>query len=279
MAKRRYRRRSKVRWDRILIAALVLALALFLFIWGISALFSGGGEDESESTVSEPVSSSQPVPVEPAVDLDQWNLVLVNKENPLPADFTVTTGQLVNSLLVDARILEDLNTMMADAKAQGVELIVCSAYRDIAYQTNLYQNKVKELVSDGLTQQEAEAKAATIVSYPGTSEHNSGLAVDLVTPDYQMLNEGYADTDAAKWLAAHAPEYGFILRYPKGFEGITGIIFEPWHYRYVGREYAREITDSGMCFEQWVEAMTQGGTAAADSAADSASSDADSSAD
>lgn len=279
MAKRRNRRRSKVRWDRILIAALVLALALFLFIWGISALFSGGEEDEPESSSSEPVSSSQPAPAEPAVDLSQWNLVLVNKTNPLPADFTVTTGQLVNSLLVDARILEDLNTMMADAEAQGVELIVCSAYRDIAYQTTLYQNKVQELVADGLTQQEAEAKAATIVSYPGTSEHNSGLAVDLVTPEYQMLNEGYADTDAAKWLAAHAPEYGFILRYPKGFEGITGIIFEPWHYRYVGREYAREITDSGLCFEQWVEAMAQGGAAAADSIADSTSPAADSAAD
>ena len=165
--------------------------------------------------------------------------------------------------------------MMADAKAQGVELIVCSAYRDIAYQTTLYQNKVQELVKDGLTQQEAEAKAATIVSYPGTSEHNSGLAVDLVTPEYQVLNEGYAETDAAKWLAAHAPEYGFILRYPKGFEGVTGIIFEPWHYRYVGREYAREITDSGMCFEQWVEAMAQGGISSPEDSAAQPQSDAE----
>ena len=264
MAKKRYRRRSKVRWDRILLAALVLALAFFLLVKGIGVLFSGA-EEEPESVSSEPVSSSEPAPAEPAVDLTQWNLILVNKSNPLPADFTVATGQLVNSLLVDARILEDLNTMMADAGAQGVELIVCSAYRDIAYQTQLYQNKVQELVGDGLTQQEAETKAATIVSYPGTSEHNSGLAVDLVTPEYQVLDEGYAETDAAKWLAAHAPEYGFILRYPKGAEGITGIIFEPWHYRYVGREYAREITDSGMCFEQWIEAMEQGGVSAADS--------------
>lgn len=272
MAKKR-RRRRKVRWGRILLAALVLALAFFLLVKGIGALFSGGKE-EPESVSSEPVSSSEPAPPEPAVDLTQWNLVLVNKTNPLPSGFTVTTGQLVNSLLVDARILEDLNTMMADAKAQGVELIVCSAYRDIAYQTTLYQNKVQELVKDGLTQQEAEAKAATIVSYPGTSEHNSGLAVDLVTPEYQVLDEGYAETDAAKWLAAHAPEYGFILRYPKGFEGITGIIFEPWHYRYVGREYAREITDSGMCFEQWIEAMEQGGISAPTGASSNAQSDA-----
>lgn len=261
MTKRRYRRRSsKVRWDRILIAALVLALAIFLLIWGVVALFSGG-EEEPDSSSSEPVSSSEPAPVEPAVDLSQWNLILVNKNNPLPDGYTVTTGQLVNSLLVDARILEDLNTMMADAEAQGVRLIVCSAYRDIQYQTTLYQNKVNELVADGYSQEAAEAEAATIVSYPGTSEHNSGLAVDLVTPEYQVLNEGYAETDAAKWLAAHAPEYGFILRYPKGFEGITGIIFEPWHYRYVGKEYAREITDSGMCFEQWVEYMASGGDA------------------
>jgi D-alanyl-D-alanine carboxypeptidase len=143
--------------------------------------------------------------------------------------------------------------MMADARAQGIELIVCSAYRDVAYQTTLFNNKVSELMQSGLTQQEAEAKAGTIVAVPGTSEHNSGLAVDLVTPAYQVLDEGYAETDAAKWLAAHTPEYGFILRYPKGMEAITGIIFEPWHYRYVGREYAREITDSGLCLEQWIQ--------------------------
>lgn len=254
MARRKHRGRGRIRWGRILFAAFLLALSIFLLGWGISALFSGVPDDTGDAS-DDPVeeSSSVIVPAEPLVDLDQWNLVLVNAQNPLPADFTVETGMLVNSLLVDARILEDINTMMADARAQGIELIVCSAYRDVAYQTTLFNNKISELMQSGLTQQEAEAKAGTIVAVPGTSEHNSGLAVDLVTPAYQVLDEGYAETDAAKWLAAHAPEYGFILRYPKGMEAITGIIFEPWHYRYVGREYAREITDSGLCLEQWIQ--------------------------
>ena len=251
---RRQRRHVKIRWGRLLFAALILALALFLLLWGITALFTADSPEEEEPLPESVSQSTAPQPpLEPIIDLEQWNLVLVNADNPLPLDFTVETGMLANSLLVDARILADINAMMADAKAQGIELIVCSAYRDIQYQTTLFNNKVNELVKDGMTQQEAEAKAGTIVAVPGTSEHNSGLAVDLVTPAYQMLNEGYAETDAAKWLAAHAPEYGFILRYPKGAEGITGIIFEPWHYRYVGREYAREITDSGLCFEQWIE--------------------------
>lgn len=251
---RRQRRHVKIRWGRLLFAALILALALFLLLWGIKALFTADSPEEEEPLPESVSQSTAPQPpLEPIIDLEQWNLVLVNADNPLPLDFTVETGMLTNGLLVDARILADIDAMMADAKAQGIELIVCSAYRDIQYQTTLFNNKVNELVKDGMTQQEAEAKAGTIVAVPGTSEHNSGLAVDLVTPAYQMLNEGYAETDAAKWLAAHAPEYGFILRYPKGAEGITGIIFEPWHYRYVGREYAREITDSGLCFEQWIE--------------------------
>ncbi len=261
---RKARRRRKPRWDRIILAAALAVLLVVGVIAGIVALAKGGQKEqpESEPETSQSVSESLPEPEpEPTVDLSLWNLVLVNSENPLPQNFTVETGMLVNSLLVDARILEDLNAMTAAADAAGIRLIICSAYRDMAYQTNLYQNKVTEFINKGYTQQSAEDAAASIVAMPGTSEHNSGLAVDIVTPEYQVLDEGYAETDAAKWLAANAPEYGFILRYPRDKETVTGIIFEPWHFRYVGKEYARQITDSGLCFEEWVIEQTPKGIA------------------
>lgn len=251
-----YRRR--IRWGRIAAALLLLGLLLFGLIKGLSALFAGGKKtDKNPSSASESVSSaeSESVPVQPAVDLSQWNLVLVNAAHKLPDSFTVETGTLTNGLEVDARILEDLNAMVDAAAAENVDLIICSAYRTIEVQTDLFNEKVAEYTADGYSQADAESEAGTIVALPGTSEHNTGLAVDIVTPAYQMLDDGYAETDAAKWLAAHAPEYGFILRYPQGKEDVTGIIFEPWHYRYVGREYARTITDSGLCLEEWIAAQ------------------------
>ncbi len=277
MRQKKQHGRRDLRWDRIALVAAGMLLLLALIIWGLVALFSGGKAPADSSSLAASSSEELP-PVQPAVDLSQWNLVLVNAASPLPADFTVTTGMLTNSLTVDERILADLNTMMEDARAQGVELIVCSAYRSVDYQTTLYQNKVAELVAEGYAQEAAEQEAASIVAYPGTSEHNSGLAVDLVTPAYQVLDEGYAETDAAGWLAANAPEYGFILRYPKGMEAVTGIIYEPWHYRYVGRKYAREITDSGLCFEQWIEqqkALNGLSAAATAAVAESGASDAE----
>ncbi len=254
MAQRRTRRRTP-RWNRIIIAGLLALAVVVGAVAGIIALTQKHQpQPEPESSSVESVSESLPPPT-PKVDLTQWNLRLVNRDNPLPQDHTVETAMLTNSLLVDARILDDLDNMVDAAKAAGIDLIICSAYRDIAYQTTLYNNKVAEFVADGYSQADAEAEAGTIVSVPGTSEHNSGLAVDIVTPAYQVLDDGYADTDAAKWLAANAPEYGFILRYPKDKEAVTGIIFEPWHFRYVGVEYAREITDSGLCFEEWIQAQ------------------------
>ena len=273
MTQRRRRYRRQIRWDRIGLALLLLAALLFGLVKGIGALVRHA---KSNAASSEPASSSsgepEPIaPVQPTVDLSQWNLILVNADHPLPEDYTVTTATLTNGLQVDARILDDLDDMVKTARQQGVELLICSAYRDIAYQTGLYQKKVAEYLAAGESQQSAEAKAGTVVALPGTSEHNTGLAVDIVTPEYQMLDDGYAETDAGQWLAAHAPEFGFILRYPNGKGDYTGIIFEPWHYRYVGRDYARTITDSGLCLEEWV--ASQQSAAAAPAADSSAASD------
>lgn len=271
-AKKGYRR--QIRWDRIGWAALAAVLLLAGLIWGLTALFGRKEKpsppaDSDTADVQQSQSTPDSEPPAPTVDLTAWNLVLVNAQNPLPEGFTLTTGTLTNSLEVDERILEDLNAMLAAAKEQGVGLIVCSAYRDLERQNRLHLAQVNSYLAEGLDQAEAEAKACTEVPPAGKSEHNTGLAVDIVTPEYQMLNDGYAETPAAAWLAANAPEYGFILRFPAGKEDVTGIYYQPWHFRYVGKDLARTITDSGLCLEEWLflqgSAVETGGESIADS--------------
>lgn len=109
-------------------------------------------------------------------------------------------------------------------------------------------------MAQGLSQTEAQKQAATEAAVPGTSEHQLGLAVDLVDASYQVLDEAQASTPAQQWLMAHCWEYGFILRYPAEKQDITGIIYEPWHYRYVGRDHAQAIRQSGQCLEEFLQA-------------------------
>ena len=121
------------------------------------------------------------------------------------------------------------------------------------YQRKLFENQIKKLTAQGLERKQAEAKARNVVAYPGTSEHSLGLAADIVSFDYQLLDEEQANTPELKWLTTHCSRYGFILRYPEGKTHLTGIIYEPWHFRYVGREAAKAIMESGQCLEEYLE--------------------------
>lgn len=188
----------------------------------------------------------------PTLSQAPWDLTLANQEHPLPSDWDVETSTLSNGLLVDARIYDALNSMLEDCKAEGLSPIVCSAYRTVTRQTELFEEKINELMSGGLSYDEAYTAASAVVAIPGTSEHNLGLAVDICAMDYQLLDDAQADTAEQQWLMEHCMEYGFILRYPKGKEDITGIIWEPWHYRYVGVETAKAITESGLCLEEYL---------------------------
>ena len=104
-----------------------------------------------------------------------------------------------------------------------------------------------------MTQEQAEAETAKSVAVPGTSEHQLGLALDIVDKSYQMLEEDQQDTPAQQWLMANCWRYGFILRFPKDKEAVTGITYEPWHYRYVGEEVAKTITEGGLCLEEYLQ--------------------------
>ena len=188
-------------------------------------------------------------------------MILVNHTNQMPESYTFDTKECGSSTAVN----KTLQTVACDAflalqkaaATDGVTVWMQSGYRSVAYQTKLYERKTQYYRDKGYDEATAREKAAAIVNPPGYSEHNCGLAADLNSPEHTGLDEGFENTAAFRWLCAHAGEYGFILRYPKGAEDKTEITYEPWHWRYVGVENAARINASGLCFEDYIAAMQQ----------------------
>ena len=184
---------------------------------------------------------------------DDWRLMLVSPNNPVGYDFTPPQLEtIVGEHRVDSRVATPLREMMASAYEDGVTLMIVSAYRPATRQAVLHNQQIERFINLGHDEEEAVAVASTIVLPPGTSEHQTGLAVDIVTPHHQMLTDYFADTPAGVWLAENSWRYGFILRYPRDSIHITGVIFEPWHFRYVGREHAQAIFEGGYIFEEYL---------------------------
>lgn len=188
---------------------------------------------------------------------DDWNLILVNKQHPVPEGYTFELGTIAADMKCDVRILPELFAMLQAARNNGVNLMVCSPYRDISLQNVLFTRKITHYMGQGNTYMEAYKKASQIVTVPGASEHQVGLALDIICDTYTVLDEGFGETAAGKWLKEHSKEYGFILRYPKGKEHITGIGYEPWHFRYVGKEAATIIMDNSLTLEEFVESISE----------------------
>ncbi len=184
-------------------------------------------------------------------DSSDWRLVLINKQHPIPEDYDFTLGTFTAGMRCDERIIEDLLLMMKAAKDEGVNLEVCSPYRGDNRQEYLFNKKIKNYMGQGMSYMEAYKMASQIVTVPGASEHQVGLALDIWSDTYKSLDKGFEDTAAGKWLAEHSCEYGFILRYPEGKEYITSIEYEPWHFRYVGREAAMIMKMENICLEEF----------------------------
>ena len=194
-----------------------------------------------------------PLPEDPGtISPDDWQLLLVNRWNPIPDGYSSELTQLKQGHAVDARAYPDQQEMMDACRAAGLDPKICSSYRTQAKQQELYENKIQRLMDEGYSYERAVEEAGTVVAVPGTSEHQTGLALDIVDASYQHLDEAQEDTQVQQWLMEHSWEYGFVLRYPNGKSETTGIIYEPWHYRYVGREAAREMTELGLCLEEYV---------------------------
>lgn len=184
---------------------------------------------------------------------DDWQLILINKENPIPEDYAFELGTIRGNIKSDIRVIEHVLEMIQAAKEDGVTLAICSPYRDYDRQVVLFNRKVKTYMKRGMEEDDAYELASQTVAIPGTSEHQAGLAFDFISDDYTTLDAGFENTAAGKWLKENGMEYGFILRYPKGKEEITEIEFEPWHYRYVGVDAAREIMSQEICLEEYVK--------------------------
>ena len=187
---------------------------------------------------------------QPKVDDDL--LTLVNPWNPLPDSWTPDLVTLSDGRKIDSRCYEAFEEMMDACKAAGYSPFLCSAYRTQETQQGLYDNKVQRLVDSGMSEEEAKVEAAKAVAIPGTSEHQLGLAVDIVDANMQDLTDEQENTATQKWLMANSWRYGFIHRYPNGRTDITGIIYEPWHYRYVGKDAAQDIFNRDITLEEYL---------------------------
>lgn len=253
--RRRQRRYREAMRNRIIAAAF-----LVLLIVGIIFIVKGckdkkQAQEEQQQQAAETLARQdepqKPEPAKPSA-ADNELLTLVNPWNELPEDWQVDLVTLSNGLQIDRRCYDALQEMMDACREAGYEPLICSAYRTQETQQDLFNNKVAKMEAEGKSHDEAVQEAGTVVAVPGTSEHQLGLTVDVVDVNNQNLTEEQEKTPTQKWLMANSWRYGFIHRYPNSKSDITGIIYEPWHYRYVGKDAAQEIFNKGITLEEYL---------------------------
>ncbi len=188
-------------------------------------------------------------------ELSEWYLFLVNPQNTIGSDWVTNMTYIDSEYQLDSRIIEPYKAMVAAAAADGVSLYPISCYRPYSTQQRLYNNRVDRAKRENpsFTQKEAEVYAATHVARPGTSEHQTGLAID-----FNSVETDFGATKAGKWLKEHANDYGFILRYEQDKQAKTGVTWEPWHYRFVGVKHAKRMTQLDMCLEEYIDYIKAG---------------------
>ena len=190
-----------------------------------------------------------------AAELDEWYLLLTNKWVPAGADFVPENLVRINNdgYMLDSRAYNAYKDMVSAAWDEGVKIYAISAYRSYSRQETLFQRQVQKHLDNGLSEEEAIEKAGTVVAVPGTSEHQVGLAID-----FNSVEQSFENTKEGKWLAENCTDYGFVLRYPTDKTDITGIIYEPWHFRFVGVKHAKRMEELNMCLEEYVAYLAAG---------------------
>ena len=206
--------------------------------------------DSSEVDEDENVTEDETIDISD-FDKNDWKIMLINKQHPIPESYEFTLATIKGSMKCDERIIPELQQMMQAAQKSGVILVIRSPYRDYERQIYLFNRKIKAYMKKKMSYLEAYRTTAQSVTIPGASEHQVGLALDITSNSYTTLTQGFADTKEGKWLANHSYEYGFILRYPDGKEDITGISFEPWHFRYVGKTAAKYMFEHDLTLEEF----------------------------
>ena len=249
--RRRQKRYREAMRNRI-IAAVLLAGIIVGAIFIIKGCKKDDAPADDAQNTNQPVDNVGDTTTPDNVIVDDELLTLVNPWNPLPDDWTVDLVTLDDGHRVNSPCYEAYMEMINACKATGYSPVNCSSYRTQETQQSLYDNKVQRLISSGMSEDEAKTEAAKAVAIPGTSEHQLGLAVDLVDANMQDLTSAQESTETQKWLMANSWRYGFIHRYPNGKTDITGIIYEPWHYRYVGKDAAQEIFNRDITLEEYL---------------------------
>ncbi|GFI61785.1 D-alanyl-D-alanine carboxypeptidase [Clostridiales bacterium] len=246
------RKRRRKRQNLLILQAAFLAVFLVAFTYSKLSDISEPGNRKSIKTVEYETEST-------SVNNNNTNsryLLLVNKDNKLPDDYDVDLKTLNNGRSqVDETIYSSLRDMLTDGSDQGLNFCVASAYRSRERQQEILDNDIDMYMSHGMDYEDAREEALKQVMPPGFSEHETGLALDIVSLDYQLLDENQEDTAENIWLRENCHKYGFILRYPKGKEDITGCSPESWHFRYVGREAAEYIMENGITLEEYIKCL------------------------
>lgn len=231
-------RRRRGRGKGIWITLAVLMASVLMIIGGVKLIVENWA---APAGISGELSA-------PGVDAEDWRLALVNPWNPIQENYEPELTELRNGETVDSRIYPELQKMFDDARDCGLEPYVTSGYRTNEVQQSLMDEEIENYLSQGYSEEEARQIAEQWVAVPGTSEHQVGLAVDISMED----NGRQGASDLWQWLMENSYKYGFILRYPEDKTAITGIGYEPWHYRYVGKETAEKIYRKGICLEEYL---------------------------
>ena len=277
--KEMYRRRRIVVFSGLLLIIVFLIYGVFFIVGNSFGKDKKGSSSTISSSSSSAPSSSSDVPSsseetpkpesapEPSyvsaalsANPNDWNLLLVNRANPIPENYEVDLVDITDQYKFDSRAADALTQMLADAAEAGHPMVIRSTYRSQARSKELYDSKVQEYINSGYSQEDAEEEAARWIAPPGTSEHHTGLAVDVVSAEYDAENwdllhefENYA---GFTWLYNHCADYGFILRYPEEKQDVTKITYEPWHYRYVGKDIAKYIMENDLCLEEYIDLIS-----------------------
>lgn len=203
----------------------------------------------NQSTFPYAYAGINPKPIE--ITQANWEMVLINRHYSIDKNYVPKLAPSItsdpNSKQLDYRVAPHYNEMYQAAAKEGIYLTPLSGYRSYDRQKTNFENKINKYIKEGYSKADATNEAAKIILPPGTSEHNAGLAMDITS-----LEQSFENSKAFAWLSENAADYGFILRYPKDKQHITEIIYEPWHWRYVGVENAKKIKASGLCLEEYL---------------------------
>ncbi len=253
--RRRIERRKKEQQQariKFLIACAVVVLALILIIVGCSKGCARNNVPETTEVTTEPATT---VPTEPkpvfTYKASDWKLILVNEENPISEDYDVKLTTLKSKAKVSSQLMDDLQDMMDDCRAAGYDPLVISAYVSYSDQKKAYDTKVSSLMGIGYRKDSAETEALKTVAKPGTSEYQTGLALDIVPESSKEKDaEALAGNETMQWLRENSWKYGFVERYTEAQAERMNVTYEPWHYRYVGKDAAKDMYEQDLCLEE-----------------------------